>query len=538
MTPQVKNNGQGIVLFYREGVAGESAAVEKVASLLTYTGITGREQVVKTRHSGADMADELCRVIKHKGFSKVLLAGTLPRGFFQAEDFKRSIAELSGLTESGVSLVPFPQRSSEDEGLVSSLTDEITRTYKVLDMLPVFENISVPMSGAVLVLGGGYAGVQAAMELAALGHEVTLIEKSPVLGGGNPLFRLEKERLEGIRVFTNCELIGLDGSLGAFKARIRYEDEKEKKLKDLEIDCGGLVIAVGSATADRRSFPLQSPLLVSLDNLKSLVLKLKRKSEMLRIGIILDYSFPETTASMEQALQAAVALQKQYERQVTVFLRDARVSNLHLESLYGTARDRGVVMVKYEGKPGMSESSAGLTVEVTDCILGKTISVPLTIAGISTRGLSSETDGKVLDLTGVFPDSLGQAQDNNIHALPVETNIPGIAVVGSARGSHYLPRIADEVKAAVEYVRGFIKNPSLRVENSHALVDPDKCVLCLTCVRSCPMGAMRVNREKGAAESLAHVCRRCGICMGECPAKAIELPVYTDTSLLFQATAE
>jgi heterodisulfide reductase subunit A-like polyferredoxin len=52
------------------------------------------------------------------------------------------------------------------------------------------------------------------------------------------------------------------------------------------------------------------------------------------------------------------------------------------------------------------------------------------------------------------------------------------------------------------------------------------------------MGAMRVNREKGAAESLAHVCRRCGICMGECPAKAIELPVYTDKSLLFQATAE
>ena len=73
---------------------------------------------------------------------------------------------------------------------------------------------------------------------------------------------------------------------------------------------------------------------------------------------------------------------------------------------------------------------------------------------------------------------------------------------------------------------------SVRIELSNAIVDPDKCALCLTCVRACPYDAMAVNAEKGVAESLPEVCQHCGICAGECPAKAIELPVYADTVLM------
>ena len=66
----------------------------------------------------------------------------------------------------------------------------------------------------------------------------------------------------------------------------------------------------------------------------------------------------------------------------------------------------------------------------------------------------------------------------------------------------------------------------------NAVVDEDKCILCLTCVRSCPHHAMEVDREKGAAVSIPEACQKCGICAGECPAKAISLPVYSDDVLL------
>ncbi|TFG64866.1 MAG: hypothetical protein E4H36_01785, partial [Spirochaetales bacterium] len=246
-------------------------------------------------------------------------------------------------------------------------------------------------------------------------------------------------------------------------------------------------------------------------------------------------AFPETKASTESALQTALALQKQYERQVSLFLRDARVSALHIEKLYAAARDAGVAVVKYEGKPEIAETDEGLAIRCRDSILGAVISLTCDVAGISTQGLETGTDRDLLRITGVTADSLGQAQENNIHLLPVGTNLPGIAAVGACRGTHYLPQITDETAAAVLYLEGLLGGPVIRIESSQARVDPEKCVLCLTCVRSCPFRAMRVNREKGVAESLAHVCKRCGICAGECPAKAIELPVYPDKALLFQA---
>jgi len=45
---------------------------------------------------------------------------------------------------------------------------------------------------------------------------------------------------------------------------------------------------------------------------------------------------------------------------------------------------------------------------------------------------------------------------------------------------------------------------------------------------------MYVDRAKGAAASSPEACRRCGICAGECPAKAIELPVWSDRVVMSQ----
>jgi len=40
-----------------------------------------------------------------------------------------------------------------------------------------------PPIGAVLVVGGGISGVQAALDLASTGFKVYLVEKSPMIGG-------------------------------------------------------------------------------------------------------------------------------------------------------------------------------------------------------------------------------------------------------------------------------------------------------------------------------------------------------------------
>jgi heterodisulfide reductase subunit A-like polyferredoxin len=100
--------------------------------------------------------------------------------------------------------------------------------------------------GAVLVQGGGIAGVQASLDLVNSGFKVYLVERDAAIGGmmahldktfptgdcatciGSPKF-VECARNLNIEILTLSELVGLEGEPGNFKATVkrhpRYVDE-------------------------------------------------------------------------------------------------------------------------------------------------------------------------------------------------------------------------------------------------------------------------------------------------------------------------
>ena len=53
---------------------------------------------------------------------------------------------------------------------------------RVRQLEPLFEE-TLPLTARALVIGGGIAGIQAALDLADTGYDVTLVEKSPSVGG-------------------------------------------------------------------------------------------------------------------------------------------------------------------------------------------------------------------------------------------------------------------------------------------------------------------------------------------------------------------
>ena len=100
--------------------------------------------------------------------------------------------------------------------------------------------------GAVLVVGGGVAGIQAALDLADSGFKVYMIDRKPAIGGVMP--QLDKTfptndcsmcilapklvaagRHPNITLITNAEVVGLSGEAGNFEVKIlrkaRYIDE-------------------------------------------------------------------------------------------------------------------------------------------------------------------------------------------------------------------------------------------------------------------------------------------------------------------------
>jgi len=116
----------------------------------------------------------------------------------------------------------------------------------------------------------------------------------------------------------------------------------------------------------------------------------------------------------------------------------------------------------------------------------------------------------------------------------VKANREGIFVVGSARGNNEYRDAQADGLAAANQIHESLRNKQIEILDDAAVVDPDKCVLCLTCMRICPHGAVDIDVDNNVVSISAVACQRCGICAAQCPATAIQLPRYTDE----QITAE
>ena len=110
------------------------------------------------------------------------------------------------------------------------------------------ESKRVPINPATLIVGGGIAGIQAALEIAESGTEVYLVEREPSIGGKMALFdktfptldcaaciltpkMVSVGRKENIHLMTYSEVREVSGYIGNFKVKIyrkpRYIDEEK-----------------------------------------------------------------------------------------------------------------------------------------------------------------------------------------------------------------------------------------------------------------------------------------------------------------------
>ncbi|MCS7119391.1 MAG: CoB--CoM heterodisulfide reductase iron-sulfur subunit A family protein [Archaeoglobaceae archaeon] len=114
-------------------------------------------------------------------------------------------------------------------------------------LLEPLSEIKFKVNNTALIIGGGVSGLAAARDLAARGIKTYLIDRSPTLGGrAARLGKLTYTEMKGIDVFkglirdvagnrlidvyTNTELVSVDGSVGNFKVKLvknpRYVDAK------------------------------------------------------------------------------------------------------------------------------------------------------------------------------------------------------------------------------------------------------------------------------------------------------------------------
>jgi heterodisulfide reductase subunit A len=122
----------------------------------------------------------------------------------------------------------------------------------------------------------------------------------------------------------------------------------------------------------------------------------------------------------------------------------------------------------------------------------------------------------------------------------VETNTAGVFLAGCCQGPRDIPNSVSMGSAAAAKALILFSKAELESDPQVAAVNPQMCVGCFKCVRTCPFGAIKESEDRFGnpkAEVLASVCKGCGICSVTCPHGAVQLNNFTDNQLLAEVNA-
>jgi heterodisulfide reductase subunit A-like polyferredoxin len=140
--------------------------------------------------------------------------------------------------------------------------------------------------------------------------------------------------------------------------------------------------------------------------------------------------------------------------------------------------------------------------------------------------------------------SEGFFDEAQLKLRPMDFMREGIFLAGMAHYPKFIEEsISHALAAAARALTILSQRDSLYLGGVVAVVDPEKCVGCLTCTRTCPFGIPQVLEDEGrigvgglggAAFIDDALCQGCGTCTGECPANAIQLINYTDEQMMLK----
>ncbi|MFH1970475.1 MAG: hydrogenase iron-sulfur subunit [Verrucomicrobiota bacterium] len=430
----------------------------------------------------------------------------------------------------------------------------------------LLEKIAVkrePMCRDVLILGAGMAAMQTALNLARLGHKVTLASRAPDLGGNATRFaeffgylgedsaeatkafkRVVAATMEAVRQDPAITFIGkaalraLSGDVGRFVVTLMTG----KQVRN--VTAGAVVLACG----EFESFPFPASLAGTgaVMDLAGLAERLRANQRMPKsVAIFLDLASEQGRAINALALAAAERLARGGHCRVMLFARHIRVAAWGLENLYRRAREAGVLIMRYKKEPKISVTDNRVCIEYQDIQAGAVLSESVeSVVMADARlcpgdGLSAPVN-LIRRGPGGSPqaDSTSSPQADNVWLTATQASRPGLFVVGVARGNSEFREALNDAGAAAAAIQALLASGHVSVPQDAPTVDPDKCVLCLTCLRACPHGAISVDVANKTTVVSALACQRCGLCATVCPAVAIQMPRFTDEQMLADIGAE
>jgi len=430
-------------------------------------------------------------------------------------------------------------------------------------LLEAQHTVDIPVQHAVLVVGGGAAGLSAAINLASQGFPVHLVEKQAELGGNlrcvwllndeaDPqelLAKLVKEAEsdERISIHLNSQVVDVRGFKGNFTSLVQ-----DCMGQRIEIQHGATILATGGEEYRGPEYGHGTdPRILTMQQFENKIVHSKNEiKELNSIAMLLCVGPAEHFCSRiccTTALKNSIELKRQFPNTaVTIMYRDIRAYGFK-ERLYTQARQLGVLFVRYDpDRLPEVDAQAGkpLKVNIWDRTLGRIIEIQPDLLVLSMPVVPGQDVRRLSALFKVPVDADGFFMEAHVKLRPVDFSTDGVFMAGLA---HY-PKLLDEsiiqAQAAAGRAARVLSQETLVGGGRVAVVKPEECTGCLTCVRICPFSVPQiqvnlagVGKIIGAAYIEAAICQGCGSCVAECPARAIQLMNYTDAQMAVKVSA-
>ena len=504
-----------------------------------------------------DTQDKMAKVIEEKGLNRMVVAACSPRTHeplfqetLQAAGVNKYLFELANIRNQDSWV-----HANDPVAATEKAKDQVRMAVAKASLLEPLTEARLSILPKAMVIGGGVAGMNAALELAKQGFETHLVERDIKLGGNARMLRvtakgdLVQPYLEQLAAKIQAEplihlhlgstLKDVDGFVGNFKTTLVSDQGEEV------VEHGATLLCIGAGEYKPTEYLYgQHPNVMTHMELDSALINgqidPKKTNSVVFIQCVGSRE-PERpycskvccTHSVESALHFKEA---NPDCQVTVMYRDMRTFG-EREYLYQKARALGVMFVRFDlnRKPVVELDGDQLQVRAYDPILDMDVAFPADVVGLASAIVSHRQE-ELAQMFKLPMDSDGWLLEAHVKLRPVDFATDGVFMAGIAHYPKPIEEAISQAQAAVSRAITVLSRKEMFLPGTVAIIDKKKCVGCGVCWEICPYSAITQDSADGLAVVNEALCKGCGTCVASCRSGAPNLKGFSNQDVMSQIT--
>ncbi len=477
--------------------------------------------------------------------------------------------EIANIREQS-SWVHMKQRESATNKAIETIHTIVAKVHYNQSLIPFY----LPLVKRGLVIGGGIAGMQAALDVADAGYPVVLVEKSDHLGGrmaelsglylnfdaAADLLQRKIDTVQShpnIQVLTDAEVVEVGGYVGNFIVKV---EQRGEEVVPYTFDIGAIVVATGYDLYSKEQmgeygggrYPdvidgLQFEEMLRPDGPTRGQVRRPSDGQVPREVVWvqcagsrdpeLHLPYCSKVCCMYVAKQSMAYKQRVPDGQATVFYIDIRTQGKGYEEFAQRAMEEYEVLYVRGKASKVFQENGGVTVWGVDTLTGLPLEVEADLVVLATATVPRADATEVGQRLRVSTDEHGFFSEVHPKLRPLESATAGVFLAGAAQFPKDIPETVAQASGAAAKVLNLFAQRMMVQEPTIAYVEAELCSGCGLCVPSCPYDARLMHDWQHIAIVNTALCQGCGACAMVCPNKACQVRNLTQRQILAMVEA-